>query len=232
VLCPHGHSSTADHNQPSQPSRAKAGRFLKPPAEQGRRVGKKAKVGTAFETVKKRWLYRDGLAPVAEFDSTGAILARYVYGSRPNVPDLVIKGGNVYRLFVDQLGSPRMAVNVANTADVPYRVEYSAFGTATPLGATALDWIPFGFAGGLLDPDTGLVRFGARDYDPVVGRWVSKDPLRFESGDVPNLYLYVNGDGLRLPPRSWRGIRSVTAGRQCQSCHRTIPTEQWAEARP
>lgn len=35
---------------------------------------------------------------------------------------------------------------------------------------------------------------GARDYDPSVGRWVSEDPLRFDSGDAPNLYLYVNGD--------------------------------------
>ena len=29
--------------------------------------------------------------------------------------------------------------------------------------------IPFGFAGGLHDRDTGLVRFGYRDYDPEVG---------------------------------------------------------------
>ena len=36
-----------------------------------------------------------------------------------------------------------------------------------------------GFAGGLYDPDTGLVRFGARDYDAVVGRWITKDPISF-----------------------------------------------------
>ena len=34
---------------------------------------------------------------------------------------------------------------------------------------------PFGFAGGLYDPDTGLVRFGARDYDAETGRWTSKE---------------------------------------------------------
>jgi len=34
---------------------------------------------------------------------------------------------------------------------------------------------PFGFAGGLHDRDTGLVRFGARDYDPETGRWTAKD---------------------------------------------------------
>ena len=52
---------------------------------------------------------------------------------------------------------------------------------------------PFGFAGGLYDRDTGLIRFGARDYDPETGRWLSKDPIRFAGGDT-NLYGYVFGD--------------------------------------
>ncbi|MBN1960884.1 MAG: hypothetical protein JW841_08050, partial [Deltaproteobacteria bacterium] len=52
---------------------------------------------------------------------------------------------------------------------------------------------PFGFAGGLYDRDTGFVRFGARDYDPKVGRWTSKDPILFEGGDT-NLYTYVRND--------------------------------------
>lgn len=51
---------------------------------------------------------------------------------------------------------------------------------------------PFGFAGGLYDPDTKLVRFGARDYDAITGRWTSKDPVRFAGG--MNLYVYVGND--------------------------------------
>src|SRR5580704_1431222 len=45
---------------------------------------------------------------------------------------------------------------------------------------------------GLYDTDTGLVRFGARDYDASVGRWTSKDPIRFKGG--MNLYGYVVND--------------------------------------
>jgi RHS repeat-associated protein len=91
-----------------------------------------------------------------------------------------------------------LAVNVANPNDVPYRVDYSAFGVPTWKGTgaastPALDWIPFGFAGGLYDPDTGLVRFGARDYDPQIGRWVSKDPSLFRGGQA-NLYVYAGND--------------------------------------
>lgn len=159
----------------------------------GRRVGKKKKVGGNVATVEKVWLYGSGLGPIAEVSGSN-VVARYVYGARRNVPDLVIKGGKVYRLFTDQLGSPRLAVNVADPTDIPYRVNYSAFGVATWAGGTAsLDWIPFGFAGGIYDPDTGLVRFGARDYDPSMGRWVSKDPIQFGGGQT-NLYVYVNND--------------------------------------
>ena len=49
---------------------------------------------------------------------------------------------------------------------------------------------PFGFAGGIYDQHTGLVRFGARDYDPETGRWTAKDPIGFGGGDT-NLYGYV-----------------------------------------
>ena len=53
--------------------------------------------------------------------------------------------------------------------------------------------LPFGFAGGIHDYHTGLVRFGARDYNPNVGSWTSKDPIGFAGGDT-NLYGYVFND--------------------------------------
>jgi RHS repeat-associated protein len=182
---------------------------------QGRRIGKK--VGS---TIVKRWLYRNGLNPVAELDGAGNLLARFVYGSRPNVPDLVIKGTQTYRLLIDHLGSPRAAVNIrSDILEIPYRADYSAFGEATPAGglsAASLDWIPFGFAGGIYDRDTGLIRFGARDYDPSIGRWVSKDPIRF-AGAQANLYLYVGNDPINrrdpsgLTDREWGNFARCSA---------------------
>lgn len=56
---------------------------------------------------------------------------------------------------------------------------------------------PFGFAGGLYDRDTGLVRFGARDYDPEIGRWTVKDPIDFAGGNS-NLYGYTLNDPIQL----------------------------------
>jgi RHS repeat-associated protein len=102
---------------------------------------------------------------------------------------LVIQGSNVYRVISDHLGSVRAVVNIDDPMDVPARLEYEAFGSVS---GTGVGFVPQGFAGGLYDADTGLVRFGARDYDPVTGRWVNKDPIRFDAGS--NLYVYANGD--------------------------------------
>jgi RHS repeat-associated protein len=72
-----------------------------------------------------------------------------------------------------------------------YGMDYDAFGRV--LNDTNPGFQPFGFAGGLYDDDTGLVRFGARDYDAYAGRWTAKDPIGFAGGDT-NLYAYAFSD--------------------------------------
>ena len=49
---------------------------------------------------------------------------------------------------------------------------------------------PWRLAGGYLDTTTGLYKFGARYYEPGVGRWTQQDP----SGMDANPYAYVGGD--------------------------------------
>ena len=73
--------------------------------------------------------------------------------------------------------------------------EYDEYGAIT--AATNAEFQPLGFNSGLYDVDTRLVRFGARDYDPEIGRWTSKDPILFEGGDV-NLYGYVVNDPINF----------------------------------
>ena len=55
------------------------------------------------------------------------------------------------------------------------------------------NFLAIGFAAGLYDPDTKLTRFGVRDYNPNIGRWVQRDPIKFQGGDT-NLYAYVGND--------------------------------------
>jgi len=88
------------------------------------------------------------------------------------------------------LGSPRVIINTA-TGEIVQRVDYDEFGRV--LSDTNPGFSPFGFAGGLYDRQTGLVRFGARDYDPEAGRWTCKDPIGFGGGDT-ELYGYCGND--------------------------------------
>ena len=53
------------------------------------------------------------------------------------------------------------------------------------------------------------MRFGARDYDPRVGRWTAKDPIRFAGGDA-NLYGYVLGDPVNLVDPSGLDVNIVS----------------------
>jgi len=57
--------------------------------------------------------------------------------------------------------------------------------------------LPIGFGGGLLDPDTGLVHLGAREYDPSIGRFIQPDPLGYAGGDV-DVYGYCLDDPINL----------------------------------
>ena len=151
----------------------------------GRRIGKKVN-----GTLQQAWLYDERSRIVAELDGAGALVSRFVYASRPGVPDYMVRGGINYRLVSDALGTVRLVVN-ATDGSIAQRLDYDPFGSVTNDSAPGFQ--PFAFAGGLYDRHTLLVRFGARDYDAETGRWTTKDPIGFGGGDT-NLYAYVAND--------------------------------------
>ncbi|MGK2858268.1 MAG: hypothetical protein ACSLFQ_13790 [Thermoanaerobaculia bacterium] len=65
---------------------------------QNRRVGKKVN-----GVLERAWLYADQLNPVAELDGAGNVVSRFVYGTRTNVPDYMIRGAATYRIVSDHL---------------------------------------------------------------------------------------------------------------------------------
>ncbi|MBI3478006.1 MAG: RHS repeat-associated core domain-containing protein [Acidobacteria bacterium] len=153
-----------------------------------RRVGKRVN-----GALQNGFLY-DHNQLVAQLDGGNQIVSQFLYGTREASPDVMIRGGVSYRIFSDHLGSTRLVVN-SSTGAIVQRMDYDEFGNV--LNDTNPGFQPFGFAGGLYDPDTKLVRFGARDYDPVLGRWTAKDPILFAGGDT-NLYGYVLNDPVNL----------------------------------
>lgn len=164
--------------------------------------------------VSRSYIYQSAYQIAAELDSNGQIISQFVYASKDNVPEYMIRNGVTYKIVTDHLGSPRLIVNTTD-GSVAQQIEYDEFGRI--IADTNPGFQPFGFAGGLYDQDTKLVRFGARDYDPETGRWTSKDPILFAGGDT-NLYGYVLNDPINFidPTGLWGfgiiGGGSVEAG--------------------
>jgi RHS repeat-associated protein len=165
-----------------------------------RRVGKRVS-----GALVAGWLY-SGRRVVAELDGAGTVVSRFVWGTRRTVPEYFVKGGSTYRILADHLGSPRLVVD-ATTGAVVQRMDFDEWGNVVQ--DTSPGFQPFGFAGGLHDRDTGLVRFGARDYDPELGRWTTKDPILLSGRDL-NVFAYAGNDPVnRVDPS---GLRHVGCG--------------------
>ncbi len=81
---------------------------------QNRRVGKKVN-----GVLVQGWLYANQLNPIAELDGSNQIVSTFVYGSRSNVPDYMMKNGVSYRIISDHLGSPRLVINSTRWLDRP-----------------------------------------------------------------------------------------------------------------
>ncbi|MGI0015898.1 MAG: RHS repeat domain-containing protein, partial [Nitrososphaera sp.] len=179
---------------------------------QNRRVGKKIN-----GSLTRKWLYENQLNVVAELDGADNVESRFVYGMRPNVPDYLIKGGMTYRIVSDHLGNVRLVVNTTNGA-VAQRLDYDEFGHIT--NDTNPGFQPFGFAGGVYDEQTKLVRFGARDYDAFTGRWTAKDPILFDGGQT-NLYVYVGNNPVNF-------IDPMGLGDLCNKSKEAVVVVAWA----
>ncbi|MEL7483864.1 MAG: RHS repeat-associated core domain-containing protein, partial [Planctomycetota bacterium] len=152
------------------------------------------------------WVWRDQLRIAADVDSSG-LQSSFVSILGRNVPELMVtSSGNTYRLVTDHLGSVRMVVNVVSGALVE-SYQYDEFGVRTTGPASPLQ--PFEFAGGLFDIESGLLRYGARSYDPTIGRWLSKDPLIFKPGE-PNLFRLTQGDPVNY--QDTNGLMAIPAG--------------------
>jgi RHS repeat-associated protein len=134
------------------------------------------------------------LVKYLEFRLTAAKVRSDGNETKLNMPSYMIRSGRVYKLVTDQIGSLRMVIDV-ESGSIAQQMEYDEFGQV--LTDTHPGFQPFGFAGGVYDPDTHLVQFGARDYDPETGRWISKDPILFAGGDT-NLYGYDANDPINF----------------------------------
>ena len=143
------------------------------------------------------YLY-DGDQVLATGQPTGALGGLNTWGA----DGLVSTRSATYSVYdtFDERGG--LAQRLSAAGGVYTTDKYDAFGSRT---STAIPSDGWGFGaqwGYFTDKETGLVLCGHRFYDPGTGRWLTRDPIRYNGG--VNLYGYCQNDPInRVDPVGW-----------------------------
>ena len=125
----------------------------------------------------------------------------YTHDAQFNVTALVTPGGAVAERYAYDPYGKVTVLNGANGTDKD--------GTVTEWEAdsvNASDWDnQILYCGYRWDPESGLYHVRYRPYHPTLGRWISRDPIRY--GDGMNLYQYVRS--APCVATDWSGRESV-----------------------
>ncbi len=138
------------------------------------------------------YLVYDGIHCIAEVDSSGVLQRAYTYSPGiDNILSMTVYGAttSVYFCLKDHLGTVHALTDTNGAIVESYR--YDAWGRV--LGIYDGAGLPianqqsaignrFLFQGREYSWATGLYFFRARYYDPVTGRWLSKDPIGISGG--------------------------------------------------
>ncbi|MFE4593513.1 RHS repeat-associated core domain-containing protein [Streptomyces laurentii] len=111
---------------------------------------------------------------------------------------LIADDGTVGFTIADHQGTGQLAVNATTLAVQQRRSDL--FGNLR--GSAPASWLGTkGFVGGTDETaDTGLTHLGAREYDPVLGRFISVDPvIDFDDPAQMNAYAYGHNNPLTKP---------------------------------
>ncbi len=134
----------------------------------------------------------DGADLVAEYNSTGTLVRRYVHGPAVDEPLVWYEGsGTTDRrwLHADERGSVVAVSNSSGASIATY-----SYG---PYGETA-NWSGsrFRYTGQITLPEVELYHYKARAYSPALARFLQPDPIGLAGG--PNLYAYANNDPINM----------------------------------
>jgi RHS repeat-associated protein len=155
----------------------------------GRRVSRSDGLNTVY------YVY-DGLNLIEERDGLNNVLAEYIYDGALH-PRKAIIGGNAYYFQQDVLGNVTALTD--EDGEIVETYEYDIYGKPSIYDENgdpmATPMAPFLFTGHYWDADTGLYLTMYRAYSPELGRWLTRDPIDFNAGDV-NLYRYTENDSI------------------------------------
>ena len=150
----------------------------------GRRIEKVANGQT------KRYVY-DGEDILLEYDGANVLRARYTHGPGIDEPIAVTKGGATFFYHQDGLGTVTDLTDSTGATAKSY--SYDAYGNILESPGTIEQ--PYTYTGREFDSESGLYYYRARAYDAGAGRFLQKDPIGINGGDL-NLYVYAASNPL------------------------------------
>ncbi len=160
-----------------------------------RRLSKQVDEGKAV-----RFIY-DGDCEIGAVDDAGKCMELRVlgigHGAEIGAACAIELAGIAFVPLHDQRGSVRCLVEMKTQKTAEF-YRFNAFGeeelfdeNGEELSASANPWR---YMSKRCDPETGLIFFGKRYYEPATGRFTTRDPLQFVDG--PNRYTYVHNNPL------------------------------------
>ncbi|BCW78893.1 RHS repeat-associated core domain-containing protein [Arthrobacter sp. NicSoilC5] len=166
--------------------------------------------GGAIEVA--RYVYINGFIG-AEIDTNNSVQVLYTRSDAGRL--LRLRGdaldpqptGHPHSLFYIQDGHESTCRLLDWDGEVRLSVDYDAWGVGDDIGTAHGDL--FRYRSSFADRATGLLRFGRRWYDPVLGRWMSQDPAMAEVlmgyrspepliTSIKNLYIYAGNNPLNF----------------------------------
>jgi RHS repeat-associated protein len=159
----------------------------------GRRIEKQVNtVGCGQEPTRTTsYVYdNEDIALEVQVDGGGTTKTYYTHGPGIDEPLAMERNGNFSYYHADGLGS--IVAITSQSGNTVQRYDYDSFGNIVTISDPSF-LQPYSYTGREWDEETGLYFYRARYYDPMVGRFISKDPIGFAGGDV-NLYGYVQNN--------------------------------------
>ncbi len=174
----------------------------------GRRIYRKVTPDLAqtqtYPPVETVFVY-DGWNLLGEYTTSGVPKRTYVWGA--DLSGTPQGAGGVGGLLMvtdnEQTGAPSYFTSYDGNGNVIALVtpsdrssaavyEYGPFGEPIRKTGNVAETNPFQFSTKYTDDETGLVYYGMRYYDPITGRWNSRDSLGEKAG--VNVYVFSDND--------------------------------------
>jgi RHS repeat-associated protein len=162
------------------------------------------RIAETVGTVTKITVY-DGWNPIAEYSISNnqySIFKSFTWGmdlsgtmqGAGGVGGLLAVTDSTGTYYPTYDGNGNVSEYLDSTGAVVAHYEYDPFGKTTVASGSKAQDFSHRFSTKPLDLTTGLYYYAYRYYDPVTGRWPSRDPIG-EQGGI-NLYGFVGNDGL------------------------------------